>query len=112
MRAPGVLLGRSNMKWEMIEAAFKNALTKADEFDPVGVLQDLPEVAESETDEMSLEDGMQGLVEAGGVEDEELVSFWWSGGGAPISSYLSVNAMRIGVTWFIYFNSDDFPTRV
>lgn len=32
--------------------------------------------------------------------------------GAPISSYLGVHALRIGSSWFIYFNRDDFPSRV
>jgi hypothetical protein len=101
------------MKWKLIEAAFNDGLAKRDEWDPIELLEEVgPRAAESEEDAVILENGMQGLAEADGVQDEELVSFWWDGGGAPISSYLSVHALRIGSTWFIYFNSDDFPSRV
>jgi hypothetical protein len=89
---------------DFIAASLKRALEHDGEADPDAVLDALPEAVAPHT--------FDGLLDEEDVESRQLASFVWDGGGAPMSSFLSINAVRLGEGWFIYFHSDDFETKV
>jgi hypothetical protein len=102
------------VKWQTLADALKEALAEGSgEADPDAVIQaTLDDVAETLAEEQAMGSGLQGLEELPGVQSHLLADFVWDGGGAPISSFLAIEAIRIGDSWFVYFSSDDFPSMV
>ena len=92
------------MDVEGIASALKEAVEHDGEVDPEELLGTIAGVEEGTE--------FSDLLEVEGVESRSLASFSWDGGGAPISSFLAIQAVRLGSDWFIYFESDDFETKV
>jgi hypothetical protein len=92
------------MDVEAIASALKEALERDGEVDPDEMLGTIARV-EGRTE-------FSDLLEVEGVESRSLASFSWDGGGAPISSFLAIRAVRLGSDWFVFCESDDFQTMV
>lgn len=90
------------MDTEEFASALRQALESDGEVDPDALLAGWPE-----------DDAPESFVEFEsyeGVESRRLASLVWDGG--MISSFLAINALRLGSSWFVYFESNDFEMKV